>query len=955
MQLFNKKQTQAECQLKEGGYTPDQHIKHLELIMDNVQDGIISFSPEGKILCLNSTAKQILLIDNLELPISCYIENFSTHDNILEYLDKIPSDQSSDNHSLNFRTVAKRGDNSLLPVDVSLSHSNDPSLTLIAVIRDVTERDKQEKQFLDEQVIKSGIIEYSLNAIIVIDDQGLVEDFNKAACEIFGYEKEELMGLEMANFIIPDAHREHHRKGMEHFKSTGEGNILNKRIEVPALRKNKEEFLIELTVFPIYTAKRTVFAASIQDITDRKKAEQDSINSKDIAEKSNQFKSEFLASMSHEIRTPMNAILGLLGLLQETQLDYQQRHYIDTALESGQGLLSVINDILDFSKVEAGKLSLEYHDFNVSQTLYGLIDLMRVRAQNKNINLVSFIDPRISEFLSGDQGRIRQILLNLIGNAVKFTAEGHIAVRLEMINLINGRYELCLSVEDAGIGISESDQKRLFDEFVQADASDNRRYGGTGLGLSISKKLVDLMGGRIEVKSELGKGSCFSVYLSLDHARGQQDSFFPMRLKGIHIAMLSVIRPDSLVIKEQIQSMGAKVSNIINVESVFDLFGESSVDIMIVDYREFPDDSDRFLDEFSFYFPSIPCLLLLDKENKKISEHFQSIGFTNCISMGVRRNVLADIIEKSIGRDINLLNKEHQETDNFKVDGSTPFRILLAEDSQANQLVAINVLENAGYKVDAVANGIEAIKAVQDFPYDVILMDLQMPEMGGLEATEHIRKLPGSLGRVPILAMTANVLGDVRRQCKVAGMNGFISKPINRDELFKQLSDLYQVKKMMMQKPPLVDNFIDYSDLENNQSEHKDNEKEHHPEAIEPETFNYVSGEVLSQLIEDTSLTAVNRMMDVFISETNKRIISMDSLIQSEDWVELGKEAHSLKSSAASYGALYLSKLAEKIESDTSTFNHEEMLSQKASYSRLMEIGHESIQQLKMILESKNA
>ena len=189
MQLFNKKQTQAECQLKEGGYTPDQHIKHLEMIMDNVQDGIISFSPEGKILCLNSTAKQILLIDNLELPISCYIENFSTHDNILEYLDKIPSDQSSDNHSLNFRTVAKRGDNSLLPVDVSLSHSNDPSLTLIAVIRDVTERDKQEKQFLDEQVIKSGIIEYSLNAIIVIDDQGLVEDFNKAACEIFGYEK----------------------------------------------------------------------------------------------------------------------------------------------------------------------------------------------------------------------------------------------------------------------------------------------------------------------------------------------------------------------------------------------------------------------------------------------------------------------------------------------------------------------------------------------------------------------------------------------------------------------------------------------------------------------------------------------------------------------------------------------------------------------------------------------
>lgn len=949
--MFNKKKIQAECELKQRDSSSDQYMKHLEMIMDNVHDGIVSFSPEGKILCLNSTAKKMLLIDDLELPISCYINNFTTHDNILEYLNKITSDQYLETQSFSFRTVAKRGDNSLFPVDISLSHSNHPTLTLIAVVRDVTERDQLEKSFLDEQAIKSGIIEYSLNAIIVIDDQGLVEDFNKAACEIFGYKKEELMGLEMANFIIPNEHREHHRKGMERFNSTGAGNILNKRIEVPALRKNKEEFLIELTVFPIYTAKRIVFAASIQDITDRKKAEQDRIDSQDMAEKSNRYKSEFLASMSHEIRTPMNAILGLLGLLQETELDYQQRHYIDTALESGQGLLSVINDILDFSKVEAGKLSLEYHDFNVSQTLYGLIDLMRVRAQNKNINLVSFIDPKISEFLSGDQGRIRQILLNLIGNAVKFTAEGHIAVRLGLVSVHNGRYELCLSVEDTGIGISTSDQKKLFDEFVQADASDNRRYGGTGLGLSISKKLIDLMGGRIEVKSELGKGSLFSVYLNLGHARGLQDSFFPMRLKGIHIAMLSGTRPDALVINEQIQSMGAKISNITNVESVFDLFGESAIDIMIVDYREFPDDSDRFLDEFSFYFPSIPCLLLLDKENKKISEHFQSIGFTNCISMGIRRDVLADIIEKSIGRDINLFNKEYQEIDRFKIDGSTPFRILLAEDSQANQLVAINVLENAGYKVDAVANGIETIKAVQSLPYDVILMDLQMPEMGGVEATEHIRNLPGSLGRVPILAMTANVMGDVRRQCKVAGMNGFISKPINREELFKQLSDLYQAKKKMMKKPLLIDNLIDYRDLDNNETARKDN----YSKVIQPESLNYVSVEVLSQLIEDTSLIAVNRMMDVFISETNKRISSMDRLIQSEDWVELGKEAHSLKSSAASYGALQLSQLAEKIERDTSTLNYEEMLSQKASYSALMDMGHESIQQLKVILESKNA
>ncbi len=960
--FFKRNEYKLKREIRVNHAALDHYQQHLEMIMDNVHDAIITFSVDGEILSINKAAKDMLLIEasnqSRNQSIGSYLKGFDLQNKILDYMAKVKNNQKPEVLGSGFRSMARRADNSLFPVDISLSHSEGRSPILIAVIRDVSDRKKIEDELKAEQALKSGVIEHSLNAIVVIDEDGMVNDFNKSACKTFGYLKDEVIGREMADLIIPEDQRHHHRNAMKHYLKTGQGNILNQRIEVLAMRKNRELFPIELTVFPIHSMGRTVFAAAIQDITERKKSESENLASKDNAEKSSQFKSQFLAAMSHEIRTPMNAVLGLLGLVQETSLNSEQRHYINTALESGQGLLSLINDILDFSKIEAGKLSLEYHDFNVSQTLYGLIELMQVRAQNKNISLASFIDPNISDYLSGDQGRIRQILLNLISNAVKFTDEGCVIVRLDALELHKNRYELCLSVEDTGIGIKESDQDQLFDDFVQADGADTRRYGGTGLGLSISKKLVDMMGGRIEIDSVEGRGSRFSVYLSLEQGRGQAASFFPMRLQDIHIAMLSGVRADALVMKDQMQSMGAKISKVVNVESIFDLFEDSTVDIMIADYRELPYEADRFIDEFSFYFPNIPCLLLLDKENQKISEHFKHVGFHSCISTGIRRNVLADVIESSLGRDINSEKNSQEVTASYHIDGSIPFRVLLAEDSQANQLVAMNVLENAGYKVDAVANGIEAIKAVQSLPYDVILMDLQMPEMGGLEATEHIRKLPSSIGEIPILAMTANVLGDVKIQCKSVGMNGFISKPINKHELFERLSDFYQKKKeaLLADQLPLTDAYSELGDVvESELGSEKESQSEKDRDPTSAQENEYVSEKVLYQLIEDTSLSAVNRMMTVFTSETNKRIQSMVELISNKDWKELGREAHSLKSSAASYGALALSSLAEQIEYDMTELTIDEIEKQLESYSALSQLGEESLEQIALLLEVQNA
>lgn len=952
--FFNSKERKHEREINVNRAAKNQSRQHLQMIMDNVHDAVITFSVDGDILSINKSAKEMLLIEEKSQAIGCYLKCFDLQNKILDYMEKVKNKQAPEPLGSGFRSMARRSDNSLFPVDISLSHSEGSVPTFIAVIRDVSDRKKIEDELKVEQALKSGVIEHSLNAIIVIDEHGRVREFNKSACRTFGYLKDEVLGREMADLIIPEDQRHHHRNALKHYLETGEGNMLNQRIEVLAMRKNRELFPIELTVFPFHSMGQTVFAAAIQDITERKKSEEENIASKDNAEKSSQYKSQFLAAMSHEIRTPMNAVLGLLGLVKETELDSQQRRYINTALESGQGLLTLINDILDFSKIEAGKLSLEYHDFNVSQTLYGLIELMQGRAQNKNISLASFIDPKICDCLSGDQGRIRQILLNLLSNAVKFTDEGSVVVRLDSLDLHKQRYDLCLSVEDTGIGIKESDLEHLFDDFVQADSADNRRYGGTGLGLSISKKLVDMMGGRIEIDSEEGKGSRFSIYFSLEQGRSQETSYFPMRLQNVHISMLSGTRVDALALKDQMRSMGAKISTVLNVESVFELFEDSTVDIMIADYRELPYEADRFIDEFSFYFPNIPCLLLLDKDSQKISDHFKNIGFYACISTGIRRNVLADVIEESLGREIRDNNDEQTALASYHIDGSIPFRILLAEDSQANQLVAMNVLENAGYKVDAVANGIEAIKAVQGLPYDVILMDLQMPEMGGLEATEHIRKLPSSIGSIPILAMTANVLGDVKRQCKAVGMNGFISKPINKHELFERLSELYQKKKasLLIEQLPMAE--FNADNLEEDRLR-KNEEVDRRPPNGFINNVDYISEKVLFQLIEDTSLAAVNRMMAVFISETKKRIGSMLHLIDREDWVELGKEAHSLKSSAASYGALALSKLAERIEYDVSELEHNKLLGKLDEYSSLEKLGDDSLQQLNLLLEAQNA
>ena len=762
----------------------------------------------------------------------------------------------------------------------------------------------------EQQALKSAIIDNSLNAIVVMDENGLVNDFNLAACQIFGYFHDEVIGEDMADLIIPEGSRSAHRQAMARYLKTGEGNIINKRIEVLAMRKGGEQFPVELTVFPIHSNGKTVFAAAMQDITERKQAEEQLLKAKEQAEAASRFKSQFLAAMSHEIRTPMNAVLGLLGLLRESKLDGEQQEFVKTALESGQSLLTIINDILDFSKIEAGKLDLEYSHFYVGQMFYGVVDLLKLRAHDKGITVGSYLDPRIPDQLIGDSGRIRQILLNLIGNAIKFTEHGNVLIRGDFIDRIGHRVQVRFSVEDTGVGIREDDQQKLFDDFVQVDGNDTRKFGGTGLGLSITRRLVQLMGGHIELESEYHHGSVFSVTLELEEIKNAATPQFINALNGVHVALISGTDTDVGLLKEQMNAMAAVVSSISCTEALFDLMsdegGGRDVSVLLVDGRSLSVEADSFLDEFRFYFPTLPCILLIDKSSPTLKDHYIQIGFDDCLSVCTRRNHLVNSIQRCLGNADAVIGVDGEQSLNSSLDPNVPFRILLAEDSVANQLVAVNVLENAGYSVDAVANGLEAIKAVQAIPYDVILMDLQMPEMGGVEAASHIRRLPGRIGNVPILAMTANVLSDVKAQCKSAGMNGFISKPVVKAELFSNLEKLYELKKVRIlghQENPLKTT----QDIAEQQ------------QANDESSRLLINRSVLQNLVDDTSVKAVERMFKVFVTETEHRIQNMVSLLNDQQWPELASEAHTLKSSAASYGASELSAFALQLESNIKT------------------------------------
>ncbi len=776
-------------------------------LYQHISDGVIHIDAQNHIIAINPAAEKMLKWSQADIIGRKAHETICAVDGRYKHSDEScclhhnfegdnEAQQMALDRTLEFVWVDKEGsflqiDARIIPLDIDKCHPevvvsgmSDSELKQIKEGILILFRDCSESGYSESEIKRLSLFpELNPAPILQLDDVAMIHYANPAMTELmveYGFDD---LGRPQ---ILPD--------NIETLLQRCTEN--NETIE--GIEKESDGIWYLWNFHPIEHHELNLVQAYGLDITVRKKYEQKLQQLKELAEAHNEQKSNFVANMSHELRTPMNGVIGLSGLLLDTQLNNEQEDFVHKIQSSASSLLHIINDILDISKIESGKLDIDPHEFNFHKLIIEAIDIVELKAKEKYIELEFHLDEQMPEYIVGDAIRIRQIMINFITNAVKFTAKGYVLIDIVCHEIDNGFVDFSIKVEDSGIGISADKIEYVFGKFNQADISTTRKFGGTGLGLSISKELTELMGGEVGLESELDKGSIFWSRFKFPVGKQQAeiaklDYELPEKLQVLLIGGLPY---GSRILMELVYSWQIDIEYFTGIEAA-ELFISDQDNLLnrpllsVISANISDNDIHKFIKAESFISLQHKAVVINNESETSLEQRYKKLGLNGFIkkpfSPRLFKRFIADVC---VSDEFIIGESRPEERDTLKQDKDVKLSVLLAEDNLVNQMVAKTLLKKAGCEVDVVANGKLAVEAWQQNNYDVIFMDCQMPVMDGYQATKNIREQESPEQHITIVALTANAMDGEQNNCYAAGMDKFLTKPINIAHLNQVLQEI---------------------------------------------------------------------------------------------------------------------------------------------------------------------